>query len=834
MKKFYLLLVTSVSLSAMAQNNVGIGTTTPDASAILHLESTNKGFIAPRMTTAQRTAIAAPANGLLVYDITANCYFYFASGSGWASLCQTGSGTTGATGPTGATGSVGAQGQTGATGAQGLQGNQGATGNTGVQGVTGPTGATGATGAGGGATGATGPTGPSGLNGATGATGNTGIAGTTGATGDTGANGGVGPTGATGNTGVTGPTGITGATGITGNTGPTGTTGNTGATGATGTIGDTGPTGDTGATGTTGITGATGPIGVTGNTGSTGSTGVTGATGSTGPTGVTGNTGITGATGVTGPTGNTGNTGAIGATGATGATGNTGSTGATGVTGATGNTGVTGDTGNTGVTGATGNTGVTGATGSTGPTGATGDTGPTWTITSAAFNNSGTLSINTSIPSTVTTTNNAWLVGGNTFTGGAGTAYNFGTVGNHHVELVSNNAVRGRLTNLGEFFIGTTNTTIAGDLMGVVSNATFPWAINGYSSQNGSGVYGNIQAGTTAFAAVQGEYSGTSNSGAGVRGIILSTAAGTTFGNTVAAVKGDATTTGSYKFGVFGSGGTSARSGGVMGYDYGIGVGALGYYAANATDYSVYGFGLAYTTGLATGMLPDESEQSIYNKPITGIGLGMYGGVMGGWIKGLVYGTYLQGKRYALYVDGNTYVNRPIVLLNETKEGTKLPTYSVTAQSADIVLHGQGMLVNGKATIQFDSKYVQFISAQNPVLVTVTPNGESNGVFVTNTTRNGFTVQENNHGQSNVPFTWIAIATKAGYENVQISAELLSSDYEFNMNGVMHNDNDKETNGTPIWYDGKDVRFDAGAVEYRIPAIEKHREELKKVTRPKQ
>jgi hypothetical protein len=107
------------------------------------------------------------------------------------------------------------------------------------------------------------------------------------------------------------------------------------------------------------------------------------------------------------------------------------------------------------------------------------------------------------------------LVGGNTL---ANTG-NLGTVSNNHVDLMSNNIVRGRLSNLGEFFIGTTNTTLAGDLLNGVSNATFPWAINGYSSFNGSGTYGAIQANTnTQFAGVQGESDATNGTAPGVRG----------------------------------------------------------------------------------------------------------------------------------------------------------------------------------------------------------------------------------------------------------------------------------------------------------------------------
>ncbi|MBI4929918.1 MAG: hypothetical protein HY841_04085, partial [Bacteroidetes bacterium] len=46
----------------LAQDNVGIGTNTPNASAILEMLSSNKGMLAPRVTTAQRNAIVVNAS----------------------------------------------------------------------------------------------------------------------------------------------------------------------------------------------------------------------------------------------------------------------------------------------------------------------------------------------------------------------------------------------------------------------------------------------------------------------------------------------------------------------------------------------------------------------------------------------------------------------------------------------------------------------------------------------------------------------------------------------------------------------------------------------------
>lgn len=57
--------------------SVGIGTTNPDPSAILHLSSTSQGFLLPKMSSAQRLAINNPATGLLVIDTTLNKIFIF-------------------------------------------------------------------------------------------------------------------------------------------------------------------------------------------------------------------------------------------------------------------------------------------------------------------------------------------------------------------------------------------------------------------------------------------------------------------------------------------------------------------------------------------------------------------------------------------------------------------------------------------------------------------------------------------------------------------------------------------------------------------------------------
>jgi hypothetical protein len=53
------------------------------ASAILQANSTTKGFLPPRQTQAERTAIASPAIGLIVYQTDTVEGLYVFKSTGW-------------------------------------------------------------------------------------------------------------------------------------------------------------------------------------------------------------------------------------------------------------------------------------------------------------------------------------------------------------------------------------------------------------------------------------------------------------------------------------------------------------------------------------------------------------------------------------------------------------------------------------------------------------------------------------------------------------------------------------------------------------------------------
>lgn len=92
MKRIIIVIIAFSSwLSSQSQNSVGIGTTSPSSSAALDISSTTKGLLIPRLTGIQRTAIASPAPGLLVFDTDTKTIWAY-DGAAWKNL-NTGGGS---------------------------------------------------------------------------------------------------------------------------------------------------------------------------------------------------------------------------------------------------------------------------------------------------------------------------------------------------------------------------------------------------------------------------------------------------------------------------------------------------------------------------------------------------------------------------------------------------------------------------------------------------------------------------------------------------------------------------------------------------------------------
>ncbi len=73
------------NITMFGSGNTSINSVTDVTSAILHITSTTKGFLPPRMTTTQKNAISSPATGLVVYDTTLNQMSYY-NGTTWTNI----------------------------------------------------------------------------------------------------------------------------------------------------------------------------------------------------------------------------------------------------------------------------------------------------------------------------------------------------------------------------------------------------------------------------------------------------------------------------------------------------------------------------------------------------------------------------------------------------------------------------------------------------------------------------------------------------------------------------------------------------------------------------
>ncbi len=245
-----------------------------------------------------------------------------------------------------------------------------------------------------------------------------------------------------------------------------------------------------------------------------------------------------------------------------------------------------------------------------------------------------------------------------------------------------------------------------------------------------------------------------------------------------------------YSFGVSGFNYNDfTRCGGTFGANvYGNYWGALGYRTSGSLSYG--GYFTSFTSGGGKG-----------SQANTGIGIGAWGDLMGADIHGKVYGIYAEGGNYAMYSNGVVFKNNLDVHLQEN--GTETSTVLYTNVSTDVTVQtsGYATLSDGKVSIDFDPAFAAAVSTETPVVVTVTPTGSSNGVYLAEVSGKGFKVAENNDGKSSVTISYIAIGKRAGYENPNLPREVISADYNQNLARGLHNDADTQTDSEGLYYE---------------------------------
>jgi len=245
-----------------------------------------------------------------------------------------------------------------------------------------------------------------------------------------------------------------------------------------------------------------------------------------------------------------------------------------------------------------------------------------------------------------------------------------------------------------------------------------------------------------------------------------------------------------YSFGVAGyTVANNNRTGGVLGYIAFDEWGALGYLANNSTSYGVYARG-----GTGSGNGKSSTEPSV------NIGIGTFGDLFGAHIDGNIYGLYASGNDYGIYAHGDVYRTGADVHLQMDNAGQNNVMYTLVSTEMTVQTYGVGQLINGKSNVNFDNAFAGVVSSGEPIVVTITPIGKSEGVYLEQVDGNGFSVAENNDGKSNVQFSWIAIGKRAGFENMSLPQDVIASDYNDKLQRGLSQDTDPNDQAEGLYY----------------------------------
>lgn len=111
--------------------------------------------------------------------------------------------------------------------------------------------------------------------------------------------------------------------------------------------------------------------------------------------------------------------------------------------------------------------------------------------------------------------------------------------------------------------------------------------------------------------------------------------------------------------------------------------------------------------------------------------------------------------------------NGDCALSGTTRDGERL-MFSMHSPAPCLEDRGRGALIEGHARIELDPHFLDcaLITDSQPLDVFVQLNGDCAGVYVV-TDRTGFDVYELNHGRSNTPFTWRAVAAIKGHSTTR-------------------------------------------------------------------
>jgi hypothetical protein len=344
------------------------------------------------------------------------------------------------------------------------------------------------------------------------------------------------------------------------------------------------------------------------------------------------------------------------------------------------------------------------------------------------------------------------------------------------------------------------NTALAGHSNG----GTASIGVFGQSGgANGNGVFG-IATSPSTSTFQNGVFGQTNGAGSGVAGIANSPSAVGVYGQTAgfAAVFGNNVGTSGFVTGVAGNTSSPTGSGVAGTSNIWVGVGGQATATSGGPAFGVWGDTLS-TDGVGVAAFADATSGpsiALYGSNVSTGGSAIYGtefatsggtaGVVGqvmspngtaGVFANLSgQGLLLQGISGSnsvftvdaggnLTISGNLVVNGTKSSTAKLQDGREVALYAVESPENWFEDFGSGQLNKGVAFIPLDASFAQATNATVAYHVFLTPNGDSNGLYVARKTPSGFEVREHTGGASSVAFDYRIVVRRRGYESVRMA-----------------------------------------------------------------
>jgi hypothetical protein len=112
-------------------------------------------------------------------------------------------------------------------------------------------------------------------------------------------------------------------------------------------------------------------------------------------------------------------------------------------------------------------------------------------------------------------------------------------------------------------------------------------------------------------------------------------------------------------------------------------------------------------------------------------------------------------------LEGTLTQNGLPMSVNPTSTGGKVVTYAAQQSVPTLEDVGEGQLIHGQAAVSLERTFASAIDRRRSYLVFITPQGDSNGLYVAQKSASGFVVREHN-GVSNIAFDYRIVAQPYG------------------------------------------------------------------------